>query len=167
MKFKNILLILIVFVFCLGCDKTPTKTSTLIDWSNYRSNFSSSEFKEAIIGKWISVFEHQGKENVEYLELSRYGKAIVMIKKDINGKTHTGDYSIHFSRPPRADFVTLAELTIKTSKGDILLSRINFGLHNGVLTGIGPFLRIDREPYGVLEKFEMNKTWPNPVFKIE
>jgi hypothetical protein len=48
--------------------------------------------------------------------------------------------------------VTFAELTIKTSEKNIILSRVNFGLHNALPLEAGPFLRIDEAPYGVLKK---------------
>ncbi len=148
MNVKNINVILFILIFCLGCNKTTTETN----WSDYRSDLSASDFKEAIIGKWKSVFEAPpGKENIEYLELSRTGKAKIVIKKNGDRKTIAGDYSINFPRPPVKGSVTLAELIIEKSNGNIILSRVSFGLHNGV-SATDILLKIDKEPYGTLKK---------------
>ncbi len=140
-------IILIALIFSFSCDKIPNQINQI----EYRENLSGSEFKEAIIGKWESVYKMQGKENVEYLELTRQGIAKIIIEKDGITIWYFGSYYVDFLRPPTDYMVTFAELTIKTSKGNIILSRVNFGLHNGV-----PFdellLRIDKEPYGVLKK---------------
>lgn len=145
---KRFEFILIMLIFCLGCHKTPTQ----VDQIELREGLSASEFKEAIIGKWQSVYEKPGKENVLYLELSRKGSAKIIIKKDSDKKEYEGNYSIDFLRPPSIGMVTLAELTIKTSKENIILSRVNFGLHNAFPVEAGFLLRIDNEPYGVLKK---------------
>lgn len=141
-------LIPIALIIFLGCEKNPTQNY----WSHYRGYLSASDFKKTIIGTWISVWEHRGKENVEYLELNRKGNATIMIGKDGNRNNYRGRYRIDFPSPPREDLATLAELTIMTSQGNILLSRVHFGYHNMVGTDNVPFLRIDKEPFGVLRK---------------
>ena len=56
-------------------------------------------------------------------------------------------------RPPSPGKVTLATITISPAKaGPINLSRVNFGLHNGVFIGDNPVLRIDNEPFGALKR---------------
>lgn len=142
---KRIEFILIILIFSLDCCRTPTE----VNQTELREGLSESEFRAAILGKWESVFEHPGKQNVAYLELTCQGKAKITITHDGNKKEYKGGYSITFLRPPTEGMVTLAELTIKTSNENIILSRVNFGLHNAV-----PFdeylLRIEKEPYGVL-----------------
>ena len=141
---------LIMLIFCLCCHKTPTQ----IDQIELREDLSESEFKKAIIGKRQSVYEIPGKQNVEYLELTRHGNAKIIIKQDGDKKEYKGSYSITFLRPPTEGMVTLAEFTIKTSKENIILSRVNFGLHNAFPVEAGFLLRIDNEPYGVLKKIK-------------
>jgi hypothetical protein len=139
--------ILVMFIVCLGCHKTPTQ----VDQIKLREGLSASEFKEAIIGKWKSVYEIPEKQNIEYLELGRKGNAKIIIKQDGNKKEYKGSYSIVFLRPPTVGMITFAELTIKTAKESIILSRVYFGIHNAVPIE-GCLLRNDNEPYGVLQK---------------
>ena len=147
MNVKNINVILFILIFCLGCNKTPTQ----IDWSDYRGYLSASDFKKAIIGKWKSVFEAPGKENIEYLELSRTGKAKIVIKKNGDRITIAGDYSINFPRPPEEGIYTFAELIIEKSNGNIILSRVYFGSHDGV-SATDILLRNNGEPHLALKK---------------
>ncbi len=72
-------LILVMLIVCLGCHKTPTRIDQI---ELLKEDLSESEFKEAIFGKWKSVYEKQGKENVESLELNRNGEAKIIIKKN-------------------------------------------------------------------------------------
>ncbi len=144
---KRFEFVLIMLILCLNCHRTPTQ----VDQIELREDFSESEFKEAIIGKWESVFEIPGKQNIGYLELTRQGNAKIIIKQDGNKKEHKGSYSLTFLRPPMEGNVTLAELTIITSKESIILSRVNFGIHNAFPAEVF-FLRIDKEPYGVLQR---------------
>jgi len=147
MNIKKFIVILIALIFYESCHKTPTQ----IDQIELREGLSASEFKEAIIGKWQSVYEIPGKQNIEYLELTRQGNAKIIIKSDGNKKEYKGGYSITFLRPPTEGMVTLAELTIKTSKENITLSWVNFGHHNAFPVEVF-FLMIDKEPYGVLQR---------------
>ena len=148
MKLIKFKFFLIVFMICLGCHTTPTQVEQI----ELRSDFSESEFKEAIIGEWQSVYEIKGEENIKYLELGEQGKVKLILEKDSIGIEYEGHYSVDFLRPPSEGMVTLAELTISTSKGSIILSHVNFGLHNALPAESGPFLRIDNSPYGVLKK---------------
>lgn len=100
--------ILIILIFFLSCHKTPTQ----VDQIELREGLSEFEFKEAIIGKWKSVHEIPGKQNIEYLELTSQGNAKIIIKQDGNKKEYKGSYSLAFLRPPTEGMVTLAELTI-------------------------------------------------------
>ncbi|MFA9391505.1 MAG: hypothetical protein ACERKD_16970 [Prolixibacteraceae bacterium] len=123
-------------------------------WPELKENFSDSEFKEAIIGKWQSIFEHEGQENVIYLELSNQNKAKITIEKESKQNKYEGDYKVSYLRPPDEGMVTLAEITILTSNDTLVLSRVNFGLHNYFPAERGPFLRIDQSPYGVMERIK-------------
>jgi len=145
-KFNN--LILTVLIFCLSCHNTPTQVEQI----ELREDLSEAEFKKAIIGNWQSVYETPGKEIVDYLELDLQGNAKIIIKQAGNKREYQGNYRIIFLRPPTKGMVTLAELTIQTSGENIILSQVNFGLHNAVHAQVGFLLRIDKEPYGVLKK---------------
>lgn len=147
MKLKKICYVLVMLIFFLGCHKTPNA----VDQIELREDLSESEFKTALIGKWQSVYEHPGKQNVAYLEIERWGGVKVIIKRDGNPTEYEGTYRLSLLRPPLEGNVTLAELTISASKETILLSRVNFGLHNA-FSAEEYFLRIDQEPYGVLKK---------------
>jgi hypothetical protein len=154
MKTFNYLIILFVFISLIGCNKesdSDARTeSKIID---LKENFSADEFKEAIIGKWQSVFEHAGKENVIYLELNDKNEAKITLKKDNASNNYQGDYIVDFSRQPMEDYLTLGEITISTQNKIIKLSRVNFGLHSAV-HGDSMYLRIDESPYGVLDRIK-------------
>jgi len=51
-------------VLCLSCNKESDINNEPIE---LRDNFSETEFKNALIGEWQSVFEIEGNENVIYL----------------------------------------------------------------------------------------------------
>ena len=106
----SFLSILIVTVLLIVCNKNNITENEEIDLSNYAGYLSSADFKEAVIGKWNSVFEHQGKENVNYLELTKQGKALVKIRKENTEKTYGGDYEVVFSRPPDEEKKTIASV---------------------------------------------------------
>ena len=152
MNNKNFIFILIVLIFCFSCNKTPNDSQEFQSQIKLKDDLSETEFKKAIVGKWESVFEAQGKKSIEYLELNQEGDAKIIIKIDGNKKEYDGNYSITYLRTPAEGMVTLAELTIKTDKESIILSRMNFGLHNAFPTNSGYFLRNDEEPFGVLKK---------------
>jgi hypothetical protein len=129
----------------------PTRTKTIfIDRNNLRDDLSASEFKNALIGKWQSVFELEGWENVTYLKLDNQGKAGIILEKDGVSQEYSGDYTVDFIYEPMPENVTLAEITISGPEKEIVLSRVNFGLHNAFRYGI--FLRIEKPPLGVLER---------------
>jgi hypothetical protein len=77
----------------------------------------------------------------------------VIVEADSLQKQFSGAYKISFDREPGAGAVTFAAITIKPKDApEIVLRRVNFGLHNGINLQEGIVLRIDREPYGVLKK---------------
>lgn len=149
-KLISILFILTTIYGCGATDFNKQETPQLV----LKENFSEQVFKEAIIGKWKSAWKHSTKKNIYYLELYQNGKVKIIIEENGNLKEIKGSYNISFVRPPTESSITLAEITIKTSNGNIVLSRVNFGFHNALPMDRGLFLRIDSEPFGVLEKID-------------
>ncbi|HAH23734.1 MAG TPA: hypothetical protein DCL77_08250 [Prolixibacteraceae bacterium] len=117
-----------------------------------KDNFSELEFKEAIVGVWRSVFELEGERNIECLELNGQGKAKVTIVKQGVKEVFEGSYNVSFLRPVTDFEITFGEITITGENGNLVLSRINFGLHSGTLVFRGMVLRIDTSPYGTMNR---------------
>jgi uncharacterized membrane protein len=138
------------FLFFIACDKETIVKEPVVNPIELRNNFSEAEFKQAIIGEWKSVFENTGEENVISLSLTDKNNATITISKEGSEKTYNGTYSVSFLSPSSPERITFGEITIKTTSTDIVLSRVNFGLHSAVRGG--PFLRIDVAPHGVLER---------------
>ena len=154
---SNLLILFLCFIsFCLSCNRNPTAGEDLFVNIKLQQSFSASEFKEAVIGKWMSVFEYQGRENVEYLELSRTGQALIIIKKESDRETFGGDYTIHFPYPIGEGILTEATITITNYKGPtIILSNVRFMYHNGAAAlshHLEMLFRHDRKPWAVLKK---------------
>ena len=145
-------------VLCFCCNKESDKNNEASDNKNeaieLRDNFSETEFKNALIGEWRSVFELAGKENVIYLKFDNQGKARIIIEKDSVEKEYSGDYTVDFLREPAEEMMTIARIIISSSDKEIVLSWVNFGLHNAFPADYGLFLRIEKPPYGVLERIE-------------
>ena len=139
----------IILFFC--CNKESDKNNETIELI---SNFSETEFKNTLIGEWRSVFELAGKENVIYLKFDNQGKSKIIIEKDDVEKEYSGDYSVEFLREPAEEMITLAKITISSSDKQIVLSWVNFGLHNAFPADSGLFLRIEEPPYGTLDRIE-------------
>ena len=156
---KTIHVIITLLFLSLGCDKTPNDNQAQQNQIELREDFSASEFKEAIVGKWHSVWERPGEEYVKYLELHQQGEAKIIISKDIDSKLSEGNYSINFLRPPATGNVTFAEITIATSNDTIILSRVNFGYHSAFPMEGDLLLRIDEAPYGVLKRLIRAYLW--------
>lgn len=150
---KKLKLIPIAWLILFSCIKAPNNSPPEIDWSNYTGYLSASEFKDAIIGIWKSVYIHKGSENVERLEVFPFGIARVFINDGLRVEV-TGKYEIDFLRPPAEGNITIAEMTITSDNDQIVLSRMSFGYHNAVPMTVGILLRIDKSPYGVLAKIE-------------
>ncbi len=156
MKKINYFIILSVLISLIGCDKesdSDTDTKTDSEIIELTEDFNADEFKEALIGKWQSVFEHSEYENVIYLELNADGEAKITLDKDNVSNDYRGDYTIDFTRQPMEGNVTLGEITISTQNKIIKLSRVNFGLHNA-MPADSMYLRIDESPYGVLNRIK-------------
>jgi len=127
----------------------PLSTATV----ELKSNLSASDFKSAVVGRWKSVFTYKDKRNIQSLEFRSDGIAHLIVTQTNKSQQYSGPYTITFEREPDEGAVTFATITIKANGSDpITLSRVNFGLHNGVHTNQGLLLRIDREPHGVLKK---------------
>lgn len=135
---------------CISCGKNPIEGSEI----ELREDLTEEEFRQAILGEWQSVYEIEGAGNVTYLNLGRENDIDITICKNSVEKKFSGEYSLSFMRTPVLGTVTLAEIDIQASDTLIVLSRINFGLHNAVPIREVLFLRIDDAPYGVLDRFE-------------
>lgn len=142
-----------IFISILGCNESviegPEEYKSNIE---LRENLSESEFKEALIGYWENQFEHQGKKNVEILDINSNDSAKIIITLDNMQNEYSGVYSIDLLRPYEEGKITLAKLTLKTDNDVLILINLNFGLHNAFSVNEGYFLRIDDEPYGVMKR---------------
>ena len=152
----NIIFLGISLILFFSCKKESDKNE--LDKKNepieLRSNFSETEFKNALIGEWKSVFENEEYENVIYLKFNIQGKSIIKIKKDNVENEYSGDYTVSFIREPAEGYITLAKISISCSDKEIVLSQVSFGLHNAFHPDLGLFLRVDEPPYGVLERVQ-------------
>jgi hypothetical protein len=156
MVVTKFIFLLLAILFNMSCKNTPNQTNSPEAFApiELREDLSESEFKKAIIGQWQSVFEKPGVENVKYLEISENGRVKLIIRQDEVEKNYEGTCQVNFMRPSMEQMVTLAEFMITTPDTNMRLSRINFGLHNALPAGEGPFLRIDEAPFGVLKRVE-------------
>ncbi len=145
MKFVKRIMLFISIGFCLACESNPVRFEL-------RDNLSEAEFRDALIGTWFSVWERPDVWNVTDLNILRNGIAFITMQKDGEEKKSVGRYQILFLQPPQKDKTTYADFILKTERGNIRLHKLYSGLHNGVLIDDEPFLRIEREPYGVLKK---------------
>ena len=145
-------LALVLLVFCIGCINAASRDRETLSPTRLQESLSEPEFSKALIGKWKSVWELEGKETIEYLELTRNGEAKIGIQKGADMREIEGNYRIMFLRPASKGMVTLAELVVETPGETVVLSYVSFGLHNALPIERGPFLRIDAEPFGVLER---------------
>lgn len=159
MKTMNVIFLGISLILFFSCNKESDKNE--LDKKNepleLRSNFSETEFKNALIGEWKSVFENPEYENVIYLKFDIQGKSIIKIKKDSVENEYSGDYNVSFIREPAEGNTTLAKIVFSSSEKNVELSRVCFDLHNGIHDASDPFgflLRIYDPPYGVLSRIE-------------
>lgn len=148
-------------VLCLGCcqtgqslDEGTVQTGTASANVELKDNLDSGAFQKALVGSWSSVFSDKSRDFIRFLRIGTDGAASVTIQKR-NGEQRsiTGPYELSFVRPPSPGDVTLGNIAIVAPSGEkVVLTRVNFGLHNAVLMKEGPFLRIGGSPSGVLER---------------
>jgi hypothetical protein len=120
-------------------------------------SLSAPNFAAALIGHWETAFAAPGRTNVTRAEFRRDGTATVVV---VNGKRetkHTGPYRLEFERPPATNMVTLAKITIQHDGGELILSHVNFDMHNGVQYG-RVLLRIDGQPVGALDRVPVSNS---------
>lgn len=119
-----------------------------------KSDFGAADFKAAIIGEWNSVFTYKNRSNIQSLKLTADGHAtLVVAETDSSQKQYSGAYAVTFDREPGVGAVTFATITIKPKDApEVILSRVTFGLHNGINIREGIVLRIDQGPHGVLKR---------------
>lgn len=146
---------LIIFsVICISLNYSCGNDSPEETEIELRDDLTEEEFKQAILGEWQSVFELEGAENVVYLNLGQGNEVDITLWKNSVEKEFSGEYSLSFMRTPVLGVVTLAEMDIQAFDTLIVLSRINFGLHNALPSSERLFLRIDDAPYGLLSRIE-------------
>jgi hypothetical protein len=143
---KNTFFVICLFI-CFCCCKKEADIKK--DSVELRSNFSETEFKNALIGEWRSVFEDTEYENVIYLKFDDQNKSTIILKKDDIEKEYSGNYVISFIKEPAKGNITIAKIIISSSKREIELSGVYFSEHNASSVGSGLFL--EEPPYGVLE----------------
>jgi hypothetical protein len=122
-----------------------------------RENLSAVEFKSALLGRWVSVFEYPSKRDIKGLEFKAEGVADLTIVHDGENQQYSGTYTVEFDRAPDPHKVTFAQIKI-SGDNPIALRRVNFGLHNGMPLNEGLLLRIDAEPHGVLKRATRTST---------
>jgi hypothetical protein len=133
--------------------KRITRDCATTSTMGLREDFSAPEFKAALVGKWESVYTYKNKPNIQHMEITTDGNISLTVTTADQSQQHSGPYTITFDREPAAGIVTFATITINPGDPEpIVLSRVNFGLHNGIPLDEGIVLRIDKEPYGVLKK---------------
>jgi hypothetical protein len=121
----------LLFTILLGCnnepDPDPCPEPELVE---LRENFSEAEFENAIIGTWISVYEHPENAIVIFMSIDCYKKTEITIRENNISEQFKGDLTIEYLRPTSPEMVTLAKLTINMKEDQIELSRVWFGLNN-------------------------------------
>ena len=153
------------FATVLGCssNETVVQNPALIQGSSVakydqaefdlKSNFCASDFKANLVGKWTSVYAYKSKRNIQYAEFKSDGTVSLVVIRNGRPEEFSGGYDVTFDRPPVSYAETSATITIKPEGSvPMVLSRVKFSLHNGVSIQLGPVLRIDEEPRGVLTK---------------
>jgi hypothetical protein len=160
---KNMIVAIIVMCMALsGCRGRTTSPSAargvVVPSSStkpdYRNNFTAPEFSKAIVGCWTSVFTYPFSSNIREAEFRSDGKAVVSVISSNTNEEVAGAYRVEFPHEPDQGMITVARIVIHSGGRDFVLAGVNFGHHNGVMwdAGSGPFLRIDKEPYGVLKR---------------
>jgi hypothetical protein len=130
---KSIELIILVLCFSLFacCENEPDpEPCPEPEFVELRDNFSEAEFENAIIGTWISVYEHPENANVIFMSIDCNKKTEITIRENNISEEFKGDLTIEYLRPTSPEMVTLAKLTINMKEDQIELSRVWFGLNN-------------------------------------
>lgn len=160
---KKVLSIVLSSVMLFGCTcgqsrrtLSGQKEGSYLALSEIQDNSEARNFANSIVGKWETVFTYPDRDNIKAAEFAADGAARVEVTKGkTTGRLITGKYRIEFEREPDPDKKTLGRIVIETVSDEYVLSRVNFGAHSGVpFSGRkhGPLLRIDEEPYGVLNR---------------
>ena len=156
---RVILLIVLLIVLCFGCvtknSSEDRKVDSYLALSEVEDNTYARDFANAIIGKWETVFTNPNGDNIKSAEFSPDGVVRLVVTRGNISEAKTGKYRIQFERKPSANMVTLGRIVVETRPGELVLSRVWFGDHNGVMfpdANYRPFLRVDKEPYGVMKR---------------
>jgi len=106
MKSIAISICILSWFICTCCNSEPNPINDQIE---LRSDFSESEFQNAIIGTWNSVYEKEGEANVIFLSINKEGKATLSIEENGISDDFEGNLMIEFLRPTSTGIVTLAK----------------------------------------------------------
>ena len=134
-------------VICLSCDKESCNPNDMLE---LRTDFNEEEFLKAILGQWEGVLEIETRANVTYLELCEQGNAKITLKEEGTVEHFEGNYTVEFTHIGNP---TSADITIITSKENLILSRVHFGF-NSLVSSTEPFLTIDGPIWGLLSRME-------------
>jgi len=153
------LILSVLWIAVVGCASRQTTVqpeqtqSAIISTIELKEDLSASDFNAAIVGKWRSMFTYKNKRNVQNLEFTSDGAASILIRQDDKTTSRSGPYTVELELRQTSGTVKSATITIRPKHSlQIVLSRVHFGLHNGVNIKEGPLLRIDGEPRGVLKR---------------
>jgi len=148
---SGIVLAAVVIAVC-GCDRARSRTERGRGAAaTVQGAFLENEFTKKLVGRWESAFLHKGKRNVESLELRKNGTVTVVFERSGTQADFQGSYKVIFDKPPTRDEKTFAKVAIITQAGTFHLFRVNFDRHSAVGTA-EVFLRVDKEPFGVLRR---------------
>jgi len=148
MYFEKAILCFVCFLACISCEKESCNPNDVLE---LRMDFTEEEFLMAIIGKWESVWETDGFENVTYLELCKQGNAKITLKEGSTVEYFEGNYTVEFTN---LGYRTRADITITTPKRNIILSDAQFDLHNGLSVTKLYFRTYGGSPKAVLSRIE-------------
>ena len=115
-------------------------------------DLNAEEFGLALRGRWKSAYAGDKGDQVMQADFYDDGTVRLVVARGQVEDVLSGIYRVEFEREPCAGQVTLANIVIESERGEFKLSRAHFGAHSRVLPVKGPLLRMDQEPYGVLEK---------------
>jgi hypothetical protein len=136
-----------------GAGRAPEQADARIP-SISRGNLGAEEFKQALVGNWISVFkdEHTPGAAVERLVISADGTAALTVSRGEHRQEYSGRWELSFERAPDPGMLTIGSIQIAGDGKTVTLTRVYFGFHNGMIDVPGPYLRIGGDPYGVLAR---------------
>jgi len=178
MNYRGVLTAVVLLILA-GCTveepASPAATRGASALPVLADNLDADAFKAALVGEWVSVFTGPSGRYVRRLVMDATGGATVTLAGEEAAPVVAGPYTVTFSRPLSEQCVTLGRIESRdpSASEPLVLSRVNFGRHNGTLF-IEPFgtplpfdpasnrllLRIDRPPHGVLMRVARQRRDP-------